>query len=146
MGTAASAAMGMWRGRETRGNREFEELARAIFELERAIAPARTPSTMVAVNRRATFLPHTDAGAGFGQSTSLIVGLGDYTGGELVVEGEPHHIRYAPLTFDGWRQRHWTLPFEGERFSLVYFTPQAAVDAECETATTFEGRYGDGTW
>lgn len=112
-----------WRGRETRGNAEFDELARAIFELEREIAPGRPPSTMVAVNRRATFLPHTDAGAGFGQSTSLIVGLGDYTAGELVVEGVSHNIRYAPLTFDGWRERHWTLPFEGERFSLVWFSP-----------------------
>ena len=137
-----------WRGRETRGNAEFEELTHAIFELERTIAPGRTPSTMVAVNRRATFLPHTDAGAGFGQSTSLIVGLGDYTGGELVVEGEPHDIRYAPLTFDGWRQRHWTLPFEGERFSLVWFTPQSAAEAESESeceATTLEARYSDAT-
>ena len=63
-------------------------------------------------------------GQGLGQSTSLIVGLGDYDGGELVVEGEPFDIRYAPLTFDGWRQRHWTLPFAGERFSLVWFTPR----------------------
>ena len=33
------------------------------------------------------------------------------------------NIRYAPLEFDGWRERHWTLPFKGERFSLVWFTP-----------------------
>ena len=31
--------------------------------------------------------------------------------------------RYNPLEFDGWMQRHWTLPFVGERFSLVWFTP-----------------------
>jgi hypothetical protein len=52
--------------------------------------------------------------------------LGDYSGGELVVEGEPSDIRYKTLQFDGWRQRHWTLPFEGERFSLVWFTPNEA--------------------
>ena len=107
----------------TRGNALFEELVHATFELERALLPDRPPSTRVAVNRRALFRPHTDAGSGFGQSTSLIVGLGDYSGGELVVEGEPSDIRYKPLQFDGWRQRHWTLPFEGERFSLVWFTP-----------------------
>ena len=38
---------------------------------------------MVAINRRASFRPHTDAGTGLGQSLSLIVGLGDYTGGGL---------------------------------------------------------------
>ena len=54
---------------------------------------------------------------------SLIVALGDYTGGELVVEGDVNDIRYAPLEFNGWTQRHWTRPFEGERYSLVWFTP-----------------------
>ena len=110
----------------TRGNALFEELVHATFALEHALMPDRPPSTRVAVNRRALFRPHTDAGSGFGQSTSLIVGLGDYSGGELVVEGEPSDIRYKPLQFDGWRQRHWTLPFEGERFSLVWFTPNEA--------------------
>lgn len=32
--------------------------------------------------------------------------------------------RYRPLEFNGWTQRHWTLPFEGERFSVVWFTPR----------------------
>jgi len=27
------------------------------------------------------------------------------------------------MEFDGWKERHWTLPFDGERFSLVFFTP-----------------------
>ena len=116
-------AAATWHEGSTRGNALFDELVRAVFELEIAIAPNRPPSSMVAVNRRATFLPHVDTGSGFGQSSSLIVGLGAYSGGELVVEGEPSDIRYRPLTFDGWRQRHWTLPFEGERFSLVWFTP-----------------------
>jgi len=106
------------------GNALFPELVAAIFRLEKAIVPAGRPaSTMVAVNRRAAFAPHTDAGAGLGQSTSLLVGLGDYTGGELAVEGAVHEARYQPVEFDGWRERHWTLPFEGERFSLVWFSP-----------------------
>ena len=45
----------------------------------------------------------------------MIVGLGDYSGGELVVEGELHDIRYKPLEFDGWNKIHWTLPFAGPR-------------------------------
>jgi hypothetical protein len=54
----------------------------------------------------------------------LIVGLGTYAGGELVVEGEKKDIRYKPVEFDGWNQRHWTMPFTGERYSLVWFTPK----------------------
>lgn len=111
-----------------RGNKLFAELVDAVFRLERALLPDRPPSSMAAINRRASFLPHTDAGAGYGQTTSLIVGLGDYEGGYLSVEGTAHDICYKPLSFDGWRQRHWTLPFSGERFSLVWFTPLSQND------------------
>jgi hypothetical protein len=55
----------------------------------------------------------------------MIVGLGDYVGGELAVEGTNHDIRFRPLEFDGWKLRLWTIPFVGERFSLVWFTPES---------------------
>jgi hypothetical protein len=99
------------------------ELLVACFKLEQAIAPHRIPSSTIAVNRHTQFRPHRDSGAGNGQSSSLIVALGDFVGGELMNEGVPHDIRYKPLEFDGWTDRHWTLPFVGERFTLVWFTP-----------------------
>jgi tRNA U38,U39,U40 pseudouridine synthase TruA len=81
-------------------------------------------STHCAINCNAQFKPHVDSGRGAGQSRSIIVGLGDYTrGGELIVEGNYFDIRYQPLEFDGWTLRHWTNQFQGERFSLVWFTP-----------------------
>jgi len=112
-----------------RGNTDFPDLCQAVFELEKDLIEAlglqRKRSAMCAVNRNARFMPHVDAGSGgVGQGRSLIVGLGDYAGGEIVVEGEAHDIRYRPLEFYGWTQRHWTRPFVGERFSLVYFTPR----------------------
>ena len=54
----------------------------------------------------------------------MLVGLGDYNGGETVVESTPNDIRYNPLEFDGWKERHWTSAYVGERFSLVWFTPE----------------------
>eukprot|EP00930_Biecheleria_cincta_P045781 TRINITY_DN31554_c0_g1_i1.p1 TRINITY_DN31554_c0_g1~~TRINITY_DN31554_c0_g1_i1.p1 ORF type:complete len:611 (-),score=85.52 TRINITY_DN31554_c0_g1_i1:20-1852(-) len=98
------------------------ELARACFDLERILLPERLPSSHVCVNRNAQFKPHLDSGKGRGQSLSMIVALGDYSGGELMVEGVSHDIRYSPLEFDGWHERHWTNPFQGERFSLVFFS------------------------
>jgi tRNA U38,U39,U40 pseudouridine synthase TruA len=90
---------------------------------------SRPPSSHCAINCNAQFLPHVDSGRGLGQSLSMIVGLGDYHrtgggGGELMVEGVSHDIRYRPLEFDGWNMRHWTRPFSGQRFSLVWFTPE----------------------
>lgn len=108
-------------------NRLFPELAESIFKLEALVANngiKRPASSHCAVNCCASFTPHVDSGQGAGQSLSMIVGLGDYGGGELLVEGRPHDVRYTPMEFDGWRERHWTAPFEGERFSLVFFTPK----------------------
>ncbi|KAG7346197.1 hypothetical protein IV203_005265 [Nitzschia inconspicua] len=74
--------MAFWR---SAANSLFPELVQAA--LERVLCPDREPSGNIAMNRNAQFQPHTDSGAGAGQSTSLIVGLGTYTGGELMVEG-----------------------------------------------------------
>ena len=118
-------AMPVGRGlRQPQANADFSDLLEACLDLEEAIMPQRPPSSTVVINRNAQFKPHTDSGAGAGQSCSLIVGLGEYTGGGLVVEGKVHHIAYHPVEFDGWKQVHWTLPFEGERYSIVWFTPK----------------------
>lgn len=126
-GASGSFSVGAMPGdgcNQPKGNTLFPELTKAAFELEIALCPDREPSSMIAINRNAQFRPHTDSGAGAGQSTSLIVGLGTYVGGELVVESETRDIRYKGFEFNGWTERHWTMPFEGERFSLVWFTPK----------------------
>ena len=126
-GASGSFSVGLMPGginKQPKSNFLFPELVRAAFELERVLCPNREPSSTIAINRNAQFRPHTDSGAGAGQSTSLIVGLGTYAGGELMVEGEKHDIRYNAIEFNGWKQRHWTMPFVGERYSLVWFTPK----------------------
>ena len=110
--------------RQPQANAAFSDLLEACLDLEAEIMPERPPSSTVVINRNAQFKPHTDSGAGAGQSCSLIVGLGEYNGGGLVVEGKVHHIAYCPVEFDGWKQVHWTLPFQGERYSIVWFTPK----------------------
>lgn len=108
----------------------FPDLVTSVFELERRLSThittdkVRPPSTHCAINCNAQFLPHVDSGRGMGQKLSMIVGLGNYLGGELYVEGVPFDIKYKPMEFDGWKLRHWTAAFEGERFSLVWFTPE----------------------
>ena len=128
------------------GNALFPDLVDAVFELESSLSEReidcatangkvskrssrglleRPLSSHCAINCNAEFTPHVDSGQGLGQSLSMIVGLGDYIGGELSVEGTNHDIRFRPLEFDGWKLRHWTIPFVGERLSLVWFTPES---------------------
>jgi tRNA U38,U39,U40 pseudouridine synthase TruA len=126
-GASGSFSVGLMPGdvnRQPKSNLLFPELVNAAFALERSLFPDREPSSTIAINRNAQFRPHTDNGAGAGQSTSLIVALGTYSGGELLVEGDKHDIRYKAIEFNGWKQRHWTMPFVGERYSLVWFTPK----------------------
>jgi hypothetical protein len=125
-GYGGSFSMGSFMGtkhnQECSSNVLFPKLLKEIFLLENILYPNRKSST-VAINKHATFLPHVDSGAGAGQGVSLIVGLGDYYGGSLMIEGVEHNIRYSPIEFNGWNERHWTNKFNGERYSLVWFTP-----------------------
>lgn len=59
---------------------------------------------------------------------SYIIGLGDYTGGELIIFDEneknpvKHDIRGKFNTFDGSKYPHETAPFKGERYTLVFYS------------------------
>jgi hypothetical protein len=56
---------------------------------------------------------------------SYSIALGDFEGGELEVDDGEYIYTYESqnrfVKFNG-RNEHWVLPFEGERYSLVYFT------------------------
>lgn len=70
------------------------------------------------VNKNVQMIPHKDKS---NIDSSIIFGLGNYTGGRLYVEGEPHDIKYKMLEFDGKREEHWTEYFEGTRYSMIMF-------------------------
>ena len=52
----------------------------------------------------------------------MIIGLGDYKGGELNLQELVYDIRNRFLIFDGSLQTHWTEPFIGERYTITYYT------------------------
>ena len=80
------------------------------------------PFNSICINHNTIAEPHVD---GNNVGESCIVGIGNYIGGELVVvmdNGEHKiNIHNRPYTFDGSKYLHYSLPFEGERYSLIYF-------------------------
>ena len=55
---------------------------------------------------------------------SLLVGFGDYTGGETSIYLDKEHvfdIQNNSLIFNGSEIEHRSLPFKGTRYSLVFF-------------------------
>ena len=77
----------------------------------------------VVINKNFEITRHID-GKNVGES--YILGLGDYQGGELVVEENKNikkliDIKNYPYRFNGSKQFHYVLPFQGDRYSLVFY-------------------------
>lgn len=76
----------------------------------------------ICVNKSYPMAKHIDKN---NVGTSFIIGLGNYTGGDLRVyekDGSYNDIDIRKgFLFNGAKQYHEVLPFEGERFSLVYY-------------------------
>ena len=83
--------------------------------------------TCIQINKNYPIKPHKDHG---NKGESIIVGFGAYSGGELVVEDkeEPsvYDIKNTFLKFNGSEYTHYVRPFEGERWSLVFYSPLEA--------------------
>ena len=108
-------------GYRTRGpsryNKKFPELFEAIQEMIAHHRPSFEYTT-IQVNRNVLSHPHVDKN---NVGPSYIIALGDFTGGRLVIEGVEHDIHNRFKRFDGTKG-HWITSFEGERYSLVFFT------------------------
>ena len=76
----------------------------------------------VYVNKNVVCDKHKDS---LNMGTSLLVGVGDYKGGQsmLNVNGKTKKfsIKSSSTMFNGTEIEHWSLPFEGTRYSLVFF-------------------------
>jgi len=76
----------------------------------------------VQINKNWWSPPHQDAG---NVGESWIIGFGDYEGGNTIVEYPEQHIEYNIknkfIKFNGSKFVHWTTPFVGKRYSLVFY-------------------------
>ena len=95
----------------------FEEFAGFYF--------AEFVWTQVQINKNFTAPKHKDS-ANVGES--VLCSFGDYIGGKTVVDfgGDKYapcklNPREKPVKFDGSKYPHWVEPFEGKRYSLVFF-------------------------
>lgn len=102
---------------ECRANIDYPLLYNELKKMISIIAPNHKYDS-ITLNHNFKCVPHYDAK---NKSPSVIVGLGDYAGGECVVEGVAYNIKHNPLSFNGSFLRHWTNNFCGERWSVVYY-------------------------
>ncbi|KAH8051782.1 acetylcholine-gated cation-selective channel [Aureococcus anophagefferens] len=102
--------------------RDRPRLARLLAAYGRAVLPESFLFTSIQVNANYRSAMHCDGG---NVGASAICAFGDFTGGNLWthdrgllrVDGAS---RGAPRYFNG-NMPHMTMPFDGERYSLIYF-------------------------
>ena len=93
----------------------------ALYDACKALIAAHDPAfrwTTIQVNGVYQVAPHTD---GRNAGLSYVIALGDFTGGEFFAEQSgvfDVHNKFALV--DG-HELHMCAPFEGERYSLVFF-------------------------
>jgi len=77
----------------------------------------------VVINRDFKITKHLDA-SNVGES--MIIGLGDYDGGELNIERkggiDKVDIKHKFYKFNGSEEPHWVSDFKGRRYSLVFYS------------------------
>jgi hypothetical protein len=106
---------------KTRGPSRFNKKFPILFRALKKMMKENDPSfkfTTIQLNKNILSPPHIDKN---NVGPSYIIAFGDYEGGKLVIEGKENNIKNKFLNFDGTKG-HWVTPFNGTRYSLVFFT------------------------
>jgi len=97
-------------------NKKYPQLYQALRDLGDQLVPFTYDA--ITINQNTVMGPHKDKG---NLGSSLLITLGNYTGGSFVLEGVPQDTLYNPIVFNGDTHTHYAEPFEGTRFSIIYF-------------------------
>lgn len=101
----------------SRYNSKFKELYNFLLTFMEKYKPNFNYTT-IQLNKNIISPPHIDKN---NVGPSYIIALGNYTGGNLVIEGKEVNIKDKLYKFNGTKG-HWVTPFSGTRYSLVFFT------------------------
>lgn len=102
---------------------KYKEIREVAFSLMKQHNPNFQFSS-IQFNKNNRTAKHKD---GNNVGVSYILGLGDYTGGELIVYDEDGKnpkrvdIKNRFYKFDGSKLPHETAPFKGDRYTLVFY-------------------------
>ena|ERR1700758_1851180 len=99
-------------------NEKYPELYKSLIEFAKTYFPS-FQYTSITINKNLQCKPHKDKS---NKGPTIIVGLGNYEGGEFIVGDIQFDIKNKMCLFDGANMEHYTMPFTGERYTLVYYS------------------------
>lgn len=101
---------------EAVNNNYYPEVYRLLQLLA---AELQWPCTSFTISKKLECKRHLDKKT---NGDSLIVSLGKFQGGRLIVKDQPYDIYHQPLIFNGSQLYHQTEPFQGTRYSIVLYS------------------------
>lgn len=103
-------------------NKKYPELYRIATEYGKSVLPSNFEWNCITINYNLQCKPHFD---NKNNGKSYILFLGDFTGGELIIEKDNIKELYSTdniIYFNASLLKHSTSAFIGERFSIIYFS------------------------
>jgi hypothetical protein len=105
---------------QSAANKKFPKV---YFLLQQLSIMYKLEHSSYTINKNLECLPHRDKN---NVGDSVIVSLGKFKGGRLIVEGKYFDICRKPFKFNGAKQTHRTEPFEGNRYTIVFYNIKCA--------------------
>ena len=106
-------------------NRQHPKLLKMATQLMHLHDPEFTFSPIQANHTTGPVMTHKNQ---YNERPSYIIGLGNYTEGEFIVENTRIDIKQKFYKFEGTRP-HKPAAHKGHRYTLIYFTPKPSVKA-----------------
>ena len=128
--------------KELAANKRYPDTLKALIEYGNLVVPQGFRYNFIQVNRGVKAKKHIDKK---NVGDSVIVGIGDYTGGRLRVykndtEYTAFDLKDKPVLFNGAERYHETEDFEGERYTFIYLTQRKKGAEEYPWIPGFEGQ------
>jgi hypothetical protein len=105
-------------------NKRLPELLRCLAEFGNRVVPKGWSYETITLNEGVKAKKHKDSK---NVGDSVIIGIGDFTGGDIKVwdvedkNGKAYNLHDQPLMFNGNTHYHQTTPFKGERYTMIFY-------------------------
>jgi len=105
-------------------NKRFPELLKRLAEFGNRVVPKGWSYETITLNEGVKAKKHKDSK---NVGDSVIIGIGDFTGGDIKVwdvedkNGKAYNLHDRPLMFNGNSHFHQTTPFKGERYTMIFY-------------------------
>jgi len=88
-----------------------------VYDLIKQYAPPNFKYSAITLNKNVQAKPHIDK---YNKGDCVFVSFGDFEGGELIIEDGRIAKKGEYIQFNGSKLKHYTTPFTGTRYSLIF--------------------------